>query len=74
MPNEIGKVLQDAQNDLHSNGVSYSKSHDLFGSRHQVLDRDWEMCSQNVPAGQRVSGNAEGVIDFGVVRLSEACP
>jgi hypothetical protein len=74
MPNEVGKVLQGAQNDLHTNGVFYSKSHDMLGSRHQVLDRDWKVCNQNVPAGQRVAGNAEGMIDFGVVKLSENCP
>ena len=54
--------------------IFYSKSHDLRGVRHQVLDRDWKVCSQNVPAGQQVTGNAEGAIDFGVVELSETCP
>jgi hypothetical protein len=74
MPNERGQVLQDAQNALHANGVFYSRSHDLRGVRHQVLDRDWKVCSQNVPAGQQVTGNAEGLVDFGVVKLTETCP
>ena len=74
MPDLRGQVLQDAQNALHTQGVFYSKSHDLRGVRHQVLDRDWKVCSQNVPAGQQVTGNAEGTIDFGVVKLSETCP
>lgn len=74
MPDMRGQVLQDAQNALHTHGVFYSTSHDLRGVRHQVLDRDWKVCSQNVPAGQQVTGNAEGTIDFGVVKLSETCP
>jgi hypothetical protein len=74
MPDMRGQVLQDAQNALHADGVFYSRSHDLLGSRHQVLDRDWKVCSQNVPAGQQITGNAEGAIDFGVVKLSETCP
>jgi hypothetical protein len=74
MPNEVGQVLQDAQNAMHTFNVFYSKSHDLLGVRHQILDRDWKVCTQNVPAGQHVTGTAEGVIDFGVVKLSETCP
>lgn len=74
MPNERGQVLQDAQDAIQANGVFYSKSHDLRGVRHQVLDRDWKVCNQNIPAGEQVTGNAEGLIDFGVVKLSETCP
>ena len=42
MPNEVGHALQDAQDDLQSvsgNSAYYSKSHDLLGNRHQILDR-----------------------------------
>jgi beta-lactam-binding protein with PASTA domain len=74
MPNVVGQVLQDAQEALHADGVFYSRSHDLRGVRHQVLDRDWKVCSQNLPAGQQVTAPAEGKIDFGVVKLSETCP
>lgn len=75
MPNEVGRVLQDAQDDLQrvsGNPLYYSKSHDLIGSRHQVLDRDWQVCAQNVAAGATVSGSE--IVDFGVVKLSENCP
>jgi hypothetical protein len=75
MPNEVGHGLQDAQDDLQrvsGNPVYYSKSHDLIGSRHQILDRDWQVCSQNVAAGATVSGS--DTVDFGVVKLSENCP
>ena len=74
MPDMTGQVLQDAQDGLQSLGVLHSVSHDALGSRHQVLDRDWKVCDQNIPAGQQVTGNVEGQIDFGVVKLSETCP
>jgi hypothetical protein len=75
MPNEVGHGLQDAQDDLQrvsGNPVYYSKSHDLIGSRHQILDRDWQVCSQNVVAGATVSES--DTVDFGVVKQSENCP
>lgn len=75
MPNEVGRVLQYAQDDLQrvsGNPAYYSKSHDLINSRHQILDRDWQVCSQNVAEGATVS---EGdTVDFGVVKLNENCP
>jgi hypothetical protein len=74
MPDMTGQVLQDAQDALQALGVLYSVSHDDLGIRHQVLDRDWKVCDQNIPAGQQVTGNVEGQIDFGVVKLSETCP
>jgi hypothetical protein len=75
MPNEVGHVLQDAQDDLQrvsGNPVYISKSHDLIGSRHQILDRDWQVCSQNIAADATVSES--DTVDFGVVKLSENCP
>jgi hypothetical protein len=75
MPNEVGHGLQDAQDDLQrvsGNPVYYSKSHDLIGNRHQILDRDWQVCSQNVAAGAAMLGS--DTVDFGVVKLSENCP
>jgi guanyl-specific ribonuclease Sa len=75
MPNEIGHVLQDAQDDLQrvsGNSVYYSRSHDLLGNRHQILDRDWRVCTQNIAKGAIVSES--DTVDFGVVKLSESCP
>ena len=75
MPNEVGHVLQDAQDDLQSvsgNSAYYSKSHDLLGNRHQILDRDWQVCTQNIAEGATVSES--DTVDFGVVKLSESCP
>ncbi len=74
MPLVVGMTLQDAQDLIQTNGVFLSLSHDLLGTRNQVLDANWRVCTQNVPAGQRVTGDAEGAIDLGVVDLEEACP
>jgi hypothetical protein len=75
MPNEVSHGLQDAQDDLQrvsGDPVYYSKSHDLLGSRHQILDRDWQVCTQNIAQGATVSESE--TVDFGVVKLSESCP
>jgi len=75
MPNEVGHVLQDAQDDLQrvsGNPAYYSRSHDLLGDRHQILDRDWKVCTQNIAEGATVSES--DTVDFGVVKLSESCP
>ncbi|WP_104526362.1 hypothetical protein [Blastococcus atacamensis] len=74
MPDLVGIDLQTAQNAVQDNGVFLSLSHDLLGSRNQALDSNWMVCDQNIPAGQRVTGNAEGAIDFGVVKREEFCP
>jgi hypothetical protein len=75
MPNEVGEILQAAQDDLQrvsGNPIYISGSHDLLGSRHQVLDGNWQVCDQNVAPGVRVTDAMS--IDFGVVKVDEACP
>jgi hypothetical protein len=77
MPNFTGVNLQDAQNKVQELGVFFSVSHDLRGSRNQVIDSNWQVCDQTPAAGKRIKGKAadyEGKIDFGVVKLTEACP
>ena len=74
MPNFVGMDLQSAQNLVQTNGVFLSVSHDLLGSRNQMVDSNWIVCDQNIPAGQQVTGDAEGLIDFGVVKREEFCP
>jgi hypothetical protein len=74
MPSVVGMDLQSAQDLIQTNGVFFSTSHDLRGSRQQVLDSNWIVCTQNIPAGQQVTGNAEGAIDLGVVKRAESCP
>lgn len=75
MPNELGRVLQKAQDDLQrvsGDPVFFSHSHDLLGDRFQILDSDWKVCTQNVAAGTKIGQLAH--VDFGVVKSSEQCP
>jgi len=74
MPDLVGSDLQSAQNAVQELGVLYSVSHDLLGSRNQVVDSNWVVCDQNITPGQRVTGEIEGQLDFGVVKREEACP
>jgi hypothetical protein len=77
MPNEVGKGLQDAQDDLQrvfQSPLYYSTSSDATGSdRHQILDRDWQVCSQSVATGTSVNPDTT-TVNFAVVRTSEICP
>ncbi|WP_158545877.1 hypothetical protein [Blastococcus sp. TF02A-30] len=66
--------LQSAQDLIQTYGVFLSVSHDVRGSRNQVVDSNWIVCDQNVPSGQRVTGDVEGLIDLGVVKRGESCP
>ncbi len=76
MPDETGKVLQDAQDDLQrlaANPIYFSDSKDATGAaRLQILDRDWQVCSQNVAPGTKVTVDMDVV--FNVVKLDEDCP
>ena len=74
MPDLVGSDLQSAQDTVQELGVSYSVSHDLLGGRNQVIDSNWIVCDQNVAPGQRVAGDVEGQLDFGVVKREERCP
>jgi len=76
MPNLVGSGLQDAQDaiqKLTGNVVFFTSSHDVSGQgRHQILDRNWKVCDQNIVAGQQIQVGVK--IDFGVVKLAEKCP
>jgi hypothetical protein len=77
MPNEVGKDLQTAQDDIQAltgNPMFISTSKDLTGQgRHQVMDRNWQVCSSTPPAGETFTSQTNVV--FGVVRIdSERCP
>jgi hypothetical protein len=74
MPDFVGMDLQSAQNLVQTFGPFLSLSHDLLGSRNQMVDSGWIVCDQNIAPGQQVTGDAEGLIDFGVVKREEFCP
>ncbi len=75
MPNLVGANLQEAQDAIQAltgNAIFFTKSHDATGAgRHQILDRDWKVCTQNVPPGATVT--ADTAIDFGAAKLDERC-
>jgi hypothetical protein len=76
MPNEVGVNLQQAQNDIQKltgNLIFFTSSHDVSGQgRHQILDKDWQVCSQNIPQGDPITIGSK--IDFGTVKTTETCP
>jgi hypothetical protein len=76
MPNLVGTTLQAAQDQVQAvtaGGVYFTGSHDLGGQdRSQVLDRNWQVCTQNIAAGAALT--AESRVDLGVVKLGETCP
>ena len=77
MPDLRGVDLQSAQDAIQELGVFFTTSTDLRGSRLQVLDSNWRVCSSQPAPGVSVSGvegDLEGTIDFGVVRREETCP
>lgn len=75
MPNLVGSNLQEAQDAIQALtafGVAVTTSHDVTGAgRQQVLDRNWQVCSQNIPPGATITTST--MIDFGAVKLSERC-
>jgi hypothetical protein len=76
MPDLVGATLQDAQDQIQAltaGAVYFTDSHDLSGAqRNQVVDANWQVCTQNVEPGQQLT--TESQIDFGVVKLEESCP
>lgn len=76
MPDVVGQVLQDAQDQIQAltgGGVFFTNSHDLSGQdRNQVLDANWKVCAQNIEPGAAIT--SASLIDVGVVKLDETCP
>lgn len=76
MPDLVGQVLQDAQDQVQAltgGAVYFTDSHDLSGQdRNQVLDANWKVCTQNVEPGAAITPSS--LIDIGVVKLDETCP
>ncbi|MDX2563339.1 PASTA domain-containing protein [Streptomyces sp. TX20-6-3] len=73
VPNFVGMGLQSAQDAAQEVGFYGLTSHDALGrGRMQALDRNWKVCNQSVPAGTTAATSA--ALDFGAVKLEEACP
>lgn len=77
MPDESGKNLQAAQDDLQAvsgNPFFYSDSEDATGAdRGQWMDSGWQVCAQDPAPGTTVRDDEDDVVLF-VVRVSESCP
>ncbi|MGW6578833.1 hypothetical protein ACWF76_05410 [Streptomyces globisporus] len=73
VPDFVGMGLQFAQDAAQEEGFYSLTSHDSTGrDRFQALDRNWKVCSQNIKAGKTV--DTDTTLDFGAVKLEEACP
>ena len=76
MPNLVGSNLQSAQDRIQDPTnfvVAMTTSHDAASAdRHQMFDRNWKVCSQNIPPSSLI--NRDTQIDFGAVELEERCP
>lgn len=75
MPDVVGMSLQDAQDTIQTEvgEFFFSTSHDVSGQgRVQVLDAGWQVCDQNIDAGDELTEDSN--VDLGVVRASEDCP
>lgn len=72
LPDLVGKGLQSAQDAAQAAGFDHLRSHDALGRRrHQILDRDWKVCTQTPGAGSRPT---DVTVDLGAVKLDESCP
>jgi len=73
VPDFVGMGLQSAQDAAQDAGFYSLGSHDALGrGRMQALDRNWQVCSQNIKAGTTTSTDTK--LDFGAVKLDETCP
>jgi hypothetical protein len=76
MPDLVGMVLQDAQDQIQAitdKNLLFTVSHDATGQkRNQLVDSNWKVCTQNVAPGTAIT--AETRIDFGAVKVTEQCP
>lgn len=71
LPDLVGEGLQSAQDAAQAAGFYNLTSHDALGrDRHQILDRDWKVCSQNPRSGTHDTSTR---IDLGAVKLDESC-
>ncbi len=73
MPNLVGVNLQDAQDRLQSRGSFLLNQVDATDQgRFQLLDENWQVCSQSPIAGKRVLKTK--VVRLEAVQLDEKCP
>ena len=73
MPKLVGQNLQLAQDMLQKDGSFLLDQVDALSlGRIQVMDSNWQVCTQNVSPGSTFFDDTR--IDFGVMKLTESCP
>jgi hypothetical protein len=73
MPKLVGENLQLAQDTLQKVGSYILDQEDALGlDRIQVMDSNWQVCSQTPKAGTKVP--VETVVLLASVKLTESCP
>jgi beta-lactam-binding protein with PASTA domain len=73
MPDLVGQNLQDAQDTLQNLGSYLLDQEDATGKgRPQIMDRNWQVCSQHPAAGTRVQ--VKDMVTLRAVKNSETCP
>lgn len=73
MPDLLGQNLQEAQNALQGMGSREMDQQDASGQeRLQVLDSNWQVCTQEPTSGREVPVDTEVVLAS--VKLDEVCP
>lgn len=73
MPKVVGENLQLAQDILQKQGSYVLDQEDALGlDRIQVMDSNWQVCSQTPKAGKKVP--VETVVLLASVKLTESCP
>jgi hypothetical protein len=73
MPNVVGMNLQEAQDELQSLGSYILSQDDATGQgRFQVLDSNWQVCSQDQAPGETF--DLAELVNLTAVKLSETCP
>lgn len=55
-------------------GDAAGESGKLLLVRCEMPDSNWIVCDQNIPPGERVTGEIEDEIGLGVVKRGESCP
>lgn len=71
LPDLTGNDLQSAQDAAQAAGYRRLASHDLLGTRSQLVDRNWQVCAQEPAAGPQPTSV---LVDFGVIKTGETCP
>ena len=73
MPALVGLGLQDAQDQLQSLGSFVLNQEDASGQgRHQLIDSNWKVCSQDPAAGSLISVTSS--VTLRAVKNEETCP